>query len=188
MSSGKKIAVIVLAIAIVAVIITTAVLWYGSANTNQAANNTGTGSTGSAPGGTGASVSITRSNVVPAGVVAPNKGATALADVAIPVVQGSGDPSGNVDYRSFSIAIQNGAYTPDTVIVNQGDTVNLEITAVDGNYGFDQPDYGLSATIAKGKTQIVQFQALAPGNFTFYCPSCGGPSKGPVGHIMVVAK
>ena len=74
------------------------------------------------------------------------------------------------------------------MVVKQGDTVNLELTAVDANYGFTQPDYGFNAAIPDGKTQTIQFQALNVGNFTFYCASCGGPSKGPVGHIIVVAK
>ena len=71
--------------------------------------------------------------------------------------------------------------------MNQGDIVNLEITAADANYGFTQPDYGLNASIVKGKTQQIQFQALQSGNFEFYCGSCGGPAKGPVGHIIVNA-
>jgi heme/copper-type cytochrome/quinol oxidase subunit 2 len=74
------------------------------------------------------------------------------------------------------------------VIVNQNDTVNLELTAVDAAYGFDQPDYGWNTAIPKGKTQAIQFQALQPGDFIFYCASCGGPASGPVGHIIVVAK
>jgi len=126
---------------------------------------------------------------VPSNVTVPNKGASSTpAGVAVPVVQGAGDPSGDVSYRSFNISIQNDAYTPNTVIVNQGDTVNLELTAVDAAYGFDQPDYGFNAAIPQGKTQTIQFQALQTGSFTFYCASCGGPSKGPVGHIVVVAK
>ncbi len=127
---------------------------------------------------------------VPANVSVPNKGATStVLGAAIPVVQAAGDPSGDVSYRSFAIAIKNGAFSPSTVIVDQGDTVNLNLTAVDASYGFNQPDYGFSVTtIPKGKMQVIQFQALQPGNFTFYCASCGGPSKGPVGHIIVVPK
>jgi heme/copper-type cytochrome/quinol oxidase subunit 2 len=93
-----------------------------------------------------------------------------------------------VSYRSFNITVQNGAYSPDTVIVNQNDTVNLELTAVDAAYGFDQPDYGFNSAIPKGATKNIQFQALQSGNFLFYCASCGGPASGPVGHIIVVAK
>lgn len=126
---------------------------------------------------------------VPANIVVPNMGATTTPpNVAVPVVQGAGDPSGSVSYRSFNISIDAGTYSPDTVIVRQGDTVNLKITAVDGNYGFTQPNYGFNAVILKGKTQTIQFEALQAGDFLFYCASCGGPSNGPVGHIIVTGK
>jgi len=89
-------------------------------------------------------------SAVPASAVAPNAGATnAPSSVAVPVVQSAGDPSGNVSYRSFNISISGGVYSPSTVIVKQGDTVNLEMTAVDANYGFTQPDYGMDGLITK---------------------------------------
>ncbi len=97
------------------------------------------------------------------------------------MVQGAGDPSGNVSYRSFNITIQNEAYTPDTVIVNQGDTVNLDLTAVDAAYGFTQPDYGFNAAIPKGKTQIIQFQALSPGISLFIARPVAARRKVPSG-------
>ena len=103
------------------------------------------------------------------------------------LLQGPGNPAGNVSYRSFNINVENNAFVPGTVIVKQGDTVNLEITAVDATYAFTQIDYGLNASIAKGTTRTIQFQALQTGNFTFFCGSCGGPSKGPVGHIIITA-
>jgi heme/copper-type cytochrome/quinol oxidase subunit 2 len=121
--------------------------------------------------------------------VVPNKGAAnAPANVAVPVVQAAGNPAGSVDYRSFNISIRGGTFSPDTVIVKQGDTVNLEFTAVDAAYAFTQPDYGFNTPIAEGKPQTIQFQALQTGNFAFYCASCGGPSKGPVGHIIIMPK
>lgn len=136
------------------------------------------------------SASSTSSTVaaVPADTSVPNKGSTSTpSNVAVPVVQGPGSPSGDVSYRSFNISIDGGAYSPNTVIVKQGDTVNLELKAVDANYAFTQPQYHFNDPIAKGKTQTVQFQASQVGNFTFYCGSCGGPSKGPVGHLIVTA-
>jgi heme/copper-type cytochrome/quinol oxidase subunit 2 len=125
---------------------------------------------------------------VPAGTSVPNAGAVNTpSNVAIPAVQSAGDPSGNVSYRSFNIKIDGGAFSPNTVIVKQGDTVNLELTAVDASYGFTLPSYKLNAPIAEGKTQTIQFQALQIGDFTFYCGSCGDPSTGPIGHFIVTA-
>jgi heme/copper-type cytochrome/quinol oxidase subunit 2 len=188
MSNTKKIiGVVVIAIVIIAVI---AVAWYQYAQRSVSNGGAGSAAVGSGAATVGAltATSSTRT-AVPADATVPDKGASSTpANVAVPVVQGVGDPAGNVEYRSFNITIQGGAYSPDTVIVNQGDTVNLDLTAVDATYGFDQPDYGFNTAIPKGKTQTIQFQALQSGNFIFYCASCGGPSKGPVGHIIVVAK
>lgn len=185
MSSAKK---IVVAVVVVIVIAALAFAWYAMSHRGVSVPSAGT--TGAPSGNTTIATSTTRT-AVPTNVVVPDKGAATSSvptGVAVPVVQGAGDPSGNVSYRSFNITIQNGVYNPDTVIVNQGDTVNLELTAADAAYGFTQPDYGFDAAIPEGKTQTIQFQALQSGNFTFYCSSCGGPSKGPVGHIIVVAK
>ncbi|HUC01493.1 MAG TPA: cupredoxin domain-containing protein [Candidatus Paceibacterota bacterium] len=149
-------------------------------------NGTEGGSGGSVA--TGTPTSATRAPV-PAGTVVPNEGATDTpAGVAVPAVQSIGDPSGNTSYRSFNITAQGGTFSPATIAVNEGDTVDLEITAADAAYSFTQPDYGFNAAIAKGKTQRIQFQALQTGDFIFYCGSCGGPAKGPVGHIIVTAK
>ena len=148
---------------------------------------------GSSNGNNGTSASPTASGIatvtaVPGGTVAPNAGATnAPSNVAVPAVQSAGDPSGDVSYRSFNISISGGVYSPSTVIVKQGDTVNLELTAADANYAFTQPNLGFDIPIAKGKTQRIQFAALQVGDFIFYCASCGGPSKGPVGHLIVTA-
>jgi heme/copper-type cytochrome/quinol oxidase subunit 2 len=126
---------------------------------------------------------------VPANTVVPNKGATTTpSNVAVPAVQSPGNPSGSVSYRSFNINIENGTYSPSTVIVKQGDIVNLRLTAVDANYGFTLPgSYGFNLQIPQGKTQTVQLQASQTGDFLFYCASCGGPSKGPTGHLIVTA-
>lgn len=88
--------------------------------------------------------------------------------------------------RQFSLRIENGRFLPDTVIVNVGDSVDLSVTAVDGDYDFTQPDFGFRAEIRKGETRNIQFGATVAGQFRFYCASCGGPEKGPTGALMVM--
>jgi plastocyanin domain-containing protein len=88
----------------------------------------------------------------------------------------------------FSIAVQNGAFTPNTIVLNQGDTVRMLLTARDRDYDFVQPDTGLSSNLPKGVEKIVEFSGMTAGKYTFYCASCGGPDKGPLGHIVVVPK
>ena len=187
MYAKKKILIVtVIVVVILAVIVFAGYEWRANAPTTSgsapAASNSNSG-TASAP-----TPSIVTRTSVPANTVVPDKGATGTpANVAVPAVQSVGDAAGNVSYRSFNIKIQNNAFSPSTIIVKQGDTVNISLTAVDANYGFTQPNYGFNAEIAKGQTKSAQFQALQSGDFLFYCGSCGGPSKGPVGHIIVTA-
>ncbi len=187
MDEKKKIIVEIVIGAVVLIAVAALVVYALHRNGGSAAPGFGIPSGGQALSGYPAATiaaTTTSSTVapVPANTVVPNKGATSTpANVAVPVVQGPGNPGGSVSYRSFNIKIAGGAYSPNTVAVKQGDTVNLEMTAVDANYGFTQPNYGFSGVIPKGKTQDIQFQALQTGDFTFYCASCGGPRRAPSG-------
>ena len=88
----------------------------------------------------------------------------------------------------FSVSVSGNKFSPDTIIVKVGDRARINFTAVDKDYDFTQPDYGFSVPLPKSQKKIVEFQASAEGKFTFYCKSCGGLSKGPVGYLVVVSK
>jgi heme/copper-type cytochrome/quinol oxidase subunit 2 len=108
------------------------------------------------------------------------------ADIAVPHLVTAAGPNVPYKYRSFDITVNNNKFTPATVTVNEKDTVHLNITAQDGAYDFYQPDYGLSTPLPKGEKKVVEFGANLSGKLTFYCQSCGGPDKGPVGYVIVV--
>jgi len=128
---------------------------------------------------------VTR-ETAPENVTVPNQGdKNAPQNVAVPSSVSPGSASGSTSIRKFSIKIENNEFTPNTVIVKLGDTVDLSFTAVDRDYDFTQPDYGFKASVLKGSSQRIQFGATAAGKFTFYCSSCGGPSKGPVGYVII---
>jgi heme/copper-type cytochrome/quinol oxidase subunit 2 len=178
----------IIAVAVIIVIAGVGIYyWSGSRKGSNAGNNTG-----ASVQNTGTPTETTPSTTVqalPSNVVVPDQNASSVpAGVAAPTVVSAGSPSGVTSFRSFNISISGGAYTPNTVIVNKGDTVRINLTAVDGNYDFTQPNYGMSLAITKGQTKLVQFDANSAGKFTFYCTSCGGPAKGPTGYVEVVAK
>jgi plastocyanin len=149
----------------------------------------GTTTSNPSGGGTAApAVSVTRLPV-PANVVVPDEGAQNVSSsIAVPQVENAAAPSSDSKYRSFNIIVQNGQFIPSTVAVNVGDTVDLQMGAVGGNYDFTQPDYGLSALLPDGQNKKIDFAATAAGKFVFYCSSCGGPAKGPVGYLVVAGK
>lgn len=117
-------------------------------------------------------------------VVVPDANATNLPkNVAKPETV---IPSGSAAIRIFEIKADANKFTPDTLIVNNRDTLKIKLTAVDKDYDFTQPDYGLLNYLAKqGQTRTIEFGTSAPGKFTFYCASCGGPDKGPVGYLVI---
>ena len=125
----------------------------------------------------------------PTNVLVPEAGAQNVSSgVAVPQAESAAAPGSDSKYRSFHIIVENGAFMPSTIAVNVGDVVQLQIGAVGGDYDFTQPDYGLRATLPNGVNKAIEFGATAPGKFVFYCSSCGGPAKGPVGYLIVTGK
>jgi heme/copper-type cytochrome/quinol oxidase subunit 2 len=126
---------------------------------------------------------------VPSGTSVPGQGESAASpNIAIPDAVFSASIGSGSNFRLFRISVKNGAFTPDTIVTRQGDTVRMVLTAVDRDYDFVQPDTGLSSNLLKGVEKVVEFSGMVPGKFTFYCASCGGPDQGPLGYIMVVPK
>ena len=79
-------------------------------------------------------------------------------------------------------------FDPGTVIVNQGDNVELHITGVNGkSHPFVIEELGIKGEVTKGKTTIVKFHAKEKGTFPILCLTHttmehGGPM---VGYIVV---
>lgn len=178
------IAVVIVVLIVAAIVL--AMMGNKSGSTTPGNNPVGTGRPTS-PGAPSSTAPVTRLPL-PANVAVPEEGASSTANVAVPQTESAAAPGVAAKYRSFNISVTGSAFTPDTVAVNQGDTVNLEITATGGSYDFTQPDFGFNASLPVGQTKTIQFQATASGKFIFYCSSCGGPSKGPVGYLLVAGK
>ncbi len=106
-------------------------------------------------------------------------------NIAKPEYVGPSSPGSDSDLRTFQIEIKNNKFTPDTVIVKTGDITKLSFNAIDRSYDVALPDFGLKQSISKGETKIISFQASASGQFKFFCVFCGGPSKGPVGTLII---
>lgn len=192
MKNKQKIILITIG-AVVLVVLFIALLWprVKTGLLVQNGNPSATGGQSAVPA-TGEAGSVPQKSTtvapVPANITVPNEGdKNVTSSVAVPQIQVSAHPTGgSSQYRQFAIDADNSAFTPATVVAKKGDIIDLEITAVDKDYDFTQPDYGFSAVpIPKGETKRVQFQALNAGKFTFYCTSCGGPNKGPIGYIII---
>lgn len=128
--------------------------------------------------------------VFPKNVEVPGVGETNVPEgVAVPKNVSPASTVSDAKIRNFSeLKIENNKFTPQEFIVKQGDIFDVNVVAIDNDYDFTQQDYGFNLNIKKGETKRVQFQATASGKFTFYCKSCGGPEKGPIGYLTVVPK
>ncbi|MFA6354193.1 MAG: cupredoxin domain-containing protein [Candidatus Paceibacterota bacterium] len=122
---------------------------------------------------------------VPIGTSVPNKDSNTPSNVAKPDSVLPAAPGSDSSYRNFEIKAQGDKFSPDTIIVNRNDVITIKISAVDKNYDFTQSDYGLKINIPKGEIKDIPFQASASGKFTFFCSSCGGPKKGPIGYLII---
>ena len=107
-------------------------------------------------------------------------------EIAIPAIVVPAAIGSESKFRTFKISAENDTFIPTKVIANAGDTVHIDFTAVDKSYDIMFPGYNMRQSAKAGETKILEFQALHAGDFTYYCPSCGGPSMGPIGHIIIV--
>lgn len=98
-------------------------------------------------------------------------------------------PVSDASLRDFEVIIaENNKFSPEIITAYKGDIINFYIKAVDKDYDFYQPDFGHKQFVKKGEQSKIQFQVSAEGKFMFYCESCGGPDKGPIGYIIVKSK
>lgn len=109
------------------------------------------------------------------------KNQIAVPTASVPVAEGL-----SAQIRIFSIKAEADKFIPEKIIVNQGDTVHIEFTAVDKNYDLTLSGYSMKQTLKQGETKPLEFQALKDGDFIYYCSVCGGLQSGPQGHIIVV--
>lgn len=181
----QKHKLIIIAIALVIIIVIVALFVVRPGSLQQPGTGTATSTAGASANSQGG---IPTRSAVPIGITVPQEGQTVASSVAPPQVVAPVNSHTSSDFRGFRIQANSDQFTPNTVIVNVGDVVDILVTAVDKSYDFTQPDYGYRQQISKGQTATIQFGATAAGQFMFYCASCGGPQKGPVGYIDVVAK
>jgi len=88
--------------------------------------------------------------------------------------------------KVIKMTAQKYEFTPDTINVHQGDTVVLEITAVDTEHGFGLSAYNIDEKLPKGETVRIEFVADKKGEFTFKCTSfCGWGHFGMNGKLIV---
>lgn len=111
----------------------------------------------------------------------PEAGENLGNGTAVPTIVTEAAPGVEAKYRSFNISVANDKFTPDTITVYEGDTVNIYLTSQDKNYAFALPDYGLTSNLVKGVKKTIQFQALSAGKYKFTADTA-------IGYMVIVPK
>lgn len=94
-------------------------------------------------------------------------------ETAVPTVVEAAAPGLTSSFRNFNITGEAGIFTPSKVIVKAGDTVVINLTAVDRDYSIFVPSLSLKQTAKKGETKPLGFHAAESGSFVYYCDICG---------------
>jgi plastocyanin len=129
---------------------------------------------------------------MPEDIVVPEKDAELTEEeaevIAVPkaVVDASADSE--IKFRSFDIRAEAGKFIPSKIIVNEGDVVHIDFTAIDKDYDIQFPSYGMKQIAKQGQTKILEFQAIPVGNYVYFCESCGGVDSGTKGNIIVLGE
>ena len=81
--------------------------------------------------------------------------------------------------RSFILRGENKTFSPNTLVANEGDVIQINFTATDQDYDIFFPDFGAYQIIKKGTAKEFQFQAYPYGQYTFSCKDvCRSSIKG----------
>lgn len=87
-------------------------------------------------------------------------------DTAVPI---DSSPIGEVSYRTFEVRGENNRFSPSRLIVNEGDSLVLNLFAVDSDYNLFIPDLGVFISASEGGNRRHIFQAPSVGDYEFYC-------------------
>lgn len=90
------------------------------------------------------------------------------------------------EVKEFDMIAKQWEFTPNTIEVNQGDTIKLHIKSTDVTHGFKLLEFGVDESLKPGKTVDVEFIADKTGTFTFACSVfCGSGHSGMKGQLIV---
>lgn len=102
------------------------------------------------------------------------------------VVASSSNGATTGQTKMFTISGSNYAFSPATITVNKGDTVQITFKSTGGTQNLVLSDFGISTNqLSSGQSQTVTFVANKSGKFQFYCSVGNHRQMGMVGTLVV---
>ena len=95
------------------------------------------------------------------------------------------DTAATGETKQFTMTAKQWEFSPNTITVNQGDTVILNIESIDVEHGFAIDEYGINENLQPGKTVEIEFVADKKGAFEYYCSVGEHRKMGMVGTLTV---
>ena len=81
----------------------------------------------------------------------------------------------STDVKEFNTVIQNYRYNPESINVNFGDRVKINIKNNDGiTHGISLPVFGVNTGVRPGQTTTIEFTANTRGNPETFCSTDHG--------------
>jgi heme/copper-type cytochrome/quinol oxidase subunit 2 len=88
--------------------------------------------------------------------------------------------------RTIEINARQYAYSPETLVVNRGDTITLHLESFDAAHGLFVDGYDVNIQAEPGKSAVVTFVADKAGKFKFRCSiPCGTLHPFMIGELNV---
>jgi len=97
-------------------------------------------------------------------------------------------PNSEVNLSLYEIKAIKTGFSPSNITVTSGDFVQMKFTAVDGDYDFSMPYFGIYQFVKKGETKDISFQSTNSGTLLFECRDHCPPSGKIEGQFVVIPK
>lgn len=115
-------------------------------------------------------------------IIAAVTAASIIAAMLVPLPASASAPQ----TRDLTVGARTFAYSPASIEVHRGDTVNLTLEAMDTVHGLSIDGYDLAIQAEPGKSAHTTFIADKEGKFKFRCSvSCGPLHPFMIGELVV---
>ena len=99
------------------------------------------------------------------------------------------EPTGEVvdGVREIQMRASQFEFDPETIVVYEGETVEITAVSTDVTHGFGLDEYDINRVLEPGEEETIRFTAEEPGTYTFRCTVfCGAGHGGMQGELIVL--
>jgi len=99
----------------------------------------------------------------------------------------SSNPELDTKLKFFDLKASNSGFNPNAITVKKGDSLQVDFTAVDGDYDLNFPYLGAYfSVVRRGVTKRLPLDTSLTGTFTFECRDFCPPGKKIQGQLIVL--